>query len=96
VLEDGVVVGRVFLMPIGLKGRPWMWVIRNRKGRTPGHGYEPTREAAMAAFKKAVEMKPWLGSCQCIQVLELHPARPEAASRSNTSSSPSGSMYFGS
>jgi hypothetical protein len=29
------------------------WVIRNRKGRTPGHGYEPTREAAMAAFKKS-------------------------------------------
>jgi hypothetical protein len=25
VLEDGVVVRRVFLMPIGLKGRPWMW-----------------------------------------------------------------------
>jgi hypothetical protein len=35
VLEDGVVVGRVFLMPIGLKGRPWMWAIRERKGSTP-------------------------------------------------------------
>jgi hypothetical protein len=50
VLEDGVVIGHVFLMPIGLKGRPWMWAIRERKGRTPAHGYEPTREAAMAAF----------------------------------------------
>jgi hypothetical protein len=53
VLEDGVVIGRVFLMPIGLKGRPWMWAIRERKGRTPAHGYEPTREAAMAAFAKS-------------------------------------------
>jgi hypothetical protein len=52
VLEDSVVVGRIFLMPIGLKGRPWMWVIRDRKGRTPTHGYEATREAAMAAFAK--------------------------------------------
>ena len=43
VLEDSVVVGRIFLMPIGLKGRPWMWVIRDRKGRTPTHGHEPTR-----------------------------------------------------
>ena len=52
VLEDCIVVGRVFLMPIGLKGRPWMWTIRDSKGRTPTHGYEPTREAAMAAFAK--------------------------------------------
>jgi hypothetical protein len=43
VLEDSVVVGRIFLMPIGLKGRPWMWVIRDRKGRNPAHGYESTR-----------------------------------------------------
>ena len=54
VLEDGVVVGRVFLMPIGLKGRPWMWTIPDSKGaHTPTHGYEPTREAAMAAFAKS-------------------------------------------
>ena len=54
VLEDSVVVGRIFLMPIGLKGGPWMWAIRERKERTlPGHGYEPTREAAMAAFAKS-------------------------------------------
>jgi hypothetical protein len=55
VLEDSAVVGRIFLMPIGLKGRPWMWVIRDRKGRT--HGYEPTREAAMAAFAKSWHRK---------------------------------------
>jgi hypothetical protein len=57
VLEDSAVVGRIFLMPIGLKGRPWMWVIRDRKGRTLAHGYEPTREAAMAAFAKSWHRK---------------------------------------
>ena len=57
VLEESVVVGRIFLMPIGLKGRPWMWVIRDRKGRTSAHGYEPTREAAMAAFAKSWHRK---------------------------------------
>jgi hypothetical protein len=53
VLEDGVVVGCIFLMPIGLKGRPWMWTIRDSKGCSPTHGYEPTREAAMAAFAES-------------------------------------------
>jgi hypothetical protein len=53
VLEDSVVVGRIFLMPIGLKGRPWMWAIRERKGSSPAHGYEPTREDAMAAVAKS-------------------------------------------
>jgi hypothetical protein len=32
VLEDGGGVGRVFLMSIGLKGRPWMWPIGNARG----------------------------------------------------------------
>jgi hypothetical protein len=53
VLEDSVVVGCIFLMPIGLKGRSWMWVIRDCEGRTPTHGYEATRKAAMAAFAKS-------------------------------------------
>ena len=58
ILEDGIVVGRIFLMPIGLKGRPWMWAIRERKERTHrGHGYETTREAAMAAFAKSWRSK---------------------------------------
>jgi hypothetical protein len=57
VLEDGDVVGRVFLMPVGLKGRPWMWAIQERKGRKSTHGYEPTREAAMAAFAKSSRSK---------------------------------------
>src|SRR5262249_44855920 len=33
----------------------WMWDARprHREGRSPTHGYEPTREAAMAAFAKS-------------------------------------------
>jgi hypothetical protein len=43
VLEDGVVVGRIFVVPTGPEGR---LIAR------AAHGYEPTREAAMAAFAK--------------------------------------------
>ena len=44
VLEDGAVVGRIFLMPIGLKGRPWMWTLAYgyHEDRTPMHCYEAT------------------------------------------------------
>jgi hypothetical protein len=31
----------------------WMWTLDIHKDRTPTHGYEPTREAAMAAFAKS-------------------------------------------
>ena len=50
VLEDGVVVGRIFLLPIG-----WMWTLAygRHKDPTPTHGYESSREAAMAAFAKS-------------------------------------------
>jgi len=34
VLENGVVVGRIFLMPIGLNGRRWTWMIHDHKGHT--------------------------------------------------------------
>ena len=36
-------------------GAPWMWTLAygHHKDRTPTHGYEPTREAAMAAFAKS-------------------------------------------
>lgn len=53
-LEDGVVVGRIFLMPIGLRGRPWMWASgHNGAIERAAHGYEPTCEAALAAFAKS-------------------------------------------
>jgi hypothetical protein len=36
-------------------GKPWMWTLffGYHEDRTPTHGYEPTREAAMAAFAKS-------------------------------------------
>lgn len=53
VLEDGVIVGRIFKVPIATQDRPWMWASgHNGDIRRPAPGYEPTREAAMAAFKK--------------------------------------------
>jgi hypothetical protein len=53
VVEDGIVVGRIFLSPDAPKHRPWMWTSHEHKGRPPAFGYEPTREAAMAAFAKS-------------------------------------------
>jgi hypothetical protein len=53
VLEDGVVVGRIFLSPAAPEHRPWMWTRMNTRGRPPAFGYEPTRAAAMAAFSKS-------------------------------------------
>jgi hypothetical protein len=54
VLEDGVVVGRIFLMPIGPRDRPWMWSSgHNGDIERAAHGYAATREAAMAAFAKS-------------------------------------------
>jgi hypothetical protein len=46
------VVGRVFLSPDAPQDRQWMWTLAYgcREDRTPTHGYEPTREAGMAAF----------------------------------------------
>ena len=54
VLADGVVIGRIF--KVRLDGRtPWMWTPASghHEDRTPTHGYEATREAAMAAFAKS-------------------------------------------
>jgi hypothetical protein len=36
------------------EGTPWVWTLAfgQHEDRTPTHGYEPTREAAMAAFAK--------------------------------------------
>jgi hypothetical protein len=49
VICKGAVVGRVFLSPAAPQDRQWMWI----QMRTPAHGYEATREAAMAAFAKS-------------------------------------------
>ena len=36
-------------------GSPWLWTLAfgQHEDHTPTHGYEPTREAAMAAFAKS-------------------------------------------
>jgi hypothetical protein len=55
VLADGAVVGRIFNSDASPIGTPWMWTLAfgHHEDRTPTHGYEPTREAAMAAFAKS-------------------------------------------
>jgi hypothetical protein len=55
VLDDSVVVGRIFKANAAPVGTPWMWTLAfgHHKDRTPTHGYEPTREDAMAAFAKS-------------------------------------------
>jgi hypothetical protein len=49
VICKGAVVGRLFLAAAAPQDRQWMWI----QHRTPAHGYEPTRETAMAAFAKS-------------------------------------------
>ena len=55
VLADGAVVGRVFKSAAVPPDRQWIWALAygHHEDRTPKHGYEPTREAAMAAFAKS-------------------------------------------
>jgi hypothetical protein len=55
VLADDKVVGRIFLAAHSPRGTAWMWTFAygQHEDRTPTHGYEATREAAMAAFAKS-------------------------------------------
>jgi hypothetical protein len=55
VLADSTVVGRIFNSAASPIGSPWMWTLAygHHEGRTSTHGYEPTREQAMAAFAKS-------------------------------------------
>jgi hypothetical protein len=55
VLENGVVVGRIFFLDaVGPQGRPWTWASGHGGHiKRAAHGYEATREAAMAAFAKS-------------------------------------------
>jgi hypothetical protein len=54
-LADGKVVGRIMKDAAAPVGTPWLWTLAlgQHEDRTPTHGYEPTREAAMAAFAKS-------------------------------------------
>jgi hypothetical protein len=55
VLADGTVVGRIFKVHAAPEGSPWKWTLAfgYHEDRTPTHGYEPTRDAAMTAFAKS-------------------------------------------
>jgi hypothetical protein len=56
VLENGVVVGRIFHLDAAAPpGHPWMWASGHSAAtiKRAAHGYETTREAAMAAFVKS-------------------------------------------
>ncbi len=59
VLAEGFVVGRIMKVTTSPAGTPWMWTLAYgyHEDRTPTHGYEPTREAAMAAFAKSWRRK---------------------------------------
>jgi hypothetical protein len=55
-VSDGAVVSRIFKAAAAAPvGTPWMWTLAfgQHEDRTPTHGYEPTCEAAMAAFAKS-------------------------------------------
>ena len=55
VLENGVVVGCLFKVPVAPQDCPWMWASGHSAAtiKRTAHGCEPTREAAMAAFAKS-------------------------------------------
>ena len=53
VLENGVVVGRIFKVPVPPQDRPWMWASgHNGEIRRAAHGYEPAHEAARFRFAR--------------------------------------------
>jgi hypothetical protein len=51
---DGLVIGRIF-MATKRSGTPWNWTLAygNHEDRSPTHGYEPTRDAAMHALARS-------------------------------------------
>ena len=55
VIENGVVVGRIFLSPGAPQDRQWMSASGHSAHSIDRavHGYEPTREAAMATFARS-------------------------------------------
>ena len=53
--SDGLVIGRIFKATKWPTGTPWMWTLAygDHEDRTPTHGYEATRDAAMHAFARS-------------------------------------------
>jgi hypothetical protein len=54
VLADSIVVGRIMKAAAKPEDASWLWTLAygEHEDRTPTHGYETTREAAIAAFAK--------------------------------------------
>jgi hypothetical protein len=57
-LDGLVLVDQGYTHPAAPQDRQWMWTFAYgcHEDRTLTHGYEPTREAAMAAFAKSWRM----------------------------------------
>jgi hypothetical protein len=54
VLEDGAVVGRIFLSPAAPRDRQWMWASgHNGDIRRSAHGYEPTARPPWRRSRRA-------------------------------------------
>jgi hypothetical protein len=55
VIANDWIIGRIVLSDASPAERPWMWSLDHafHKGQEPTHGYEATREAAMAAIAKS-------------------------------------------
>jgi hypothetical protein len=55
VLSDAKVVGRILNAAASPVGTPWMWTLAYgyHEDRSPTHGYEADRAAAMKAFAKS-------------------------------------------
>jgi hypothetical protein len=54
-LSEGEVVGRIMKVIAAPESAPWMWTLAygQHRDRSPTHGFEPTRKAAMTAFAKS-------------------------------------------
>ena len=59
VLDDAVVVGRIFTSLVAPKDAPWFWSLTHAhvSNRRPTNGTAATLEAAMAAFAKSWRRK---------------------------------------
>jgi hypothetical protein len=53
--SDGLVIGRILKATKSPVGTPWMWTLAygEHENRTPTHGYEATRQAAIQAFARS-------------------------------------------
>src|SRR5262245_47131834 len=84
VLSEGEVVGRI--LKSGPMAKPWFWEFSYgyHYDRSPAHGYEATREDAMAAFRKGwlLEQTRLLDGRKSCRVavgtcVSLHAPRPD-------------------